>query len=33
MPKHETRACTESFNGLRLDLYGFYLVILPLGIR
>ena len=26
-------ACTESLKGLCLDLYGFYLVILPLGIR
>ena len=25
--------CTESFKGLPLELYGFYLVILPPGIR
>ena len=27
------RGCTESFRGLRLDPDGFYLVLLPLGIR
>ena len=29
----EKQSFTERFKGLRLNLYGFYLVTLPLGIR